>query len=176
MGDNKMISCRSSSYPIHTKYYTNNSGGKNSGGNISKSMSRARNPSEMFMPPARSDASGSGRSKRANKGVGANHLLNVQFGRSVSLTSAEGMPETSSLKRRSSHHYLKSFTKSQFLRASYKFIITPYHDNSDPGLYNPDVLVSWDLVEEVIVPIKNELIDCKCPICLGMIRPVPFKM
>jgi len=57
-------------------------------------------------------------------------------------------------------------TKSQFLQANFKFIVSPYCNADEKGFRYPDELISWDLVLEVIVPTdaKNEI--STCPICL----------
>ena len=116
---------------------------------------------EIFMPLSRQHSNGANKKKSGN----ANHLLNVQFERALNTSSVDILPSSSSTKKRNNRMSL-DISKNQFLQANYKLITTPYQDKIDEGLRNPDHLISWSLVEEVIFPVKDELVDCKCPVCL----------
>ena len=121
----------------------------------------------IFLPPSRQNSNGGGGGKKKKNHSGnANHLLNVQFERAINTFSSDILPPTSSAKKRNSRTSTTAETQSQFLQANYKFIISPYQQQFDEHLYDPDALISWSHVEEVVVPIIDEVIDCKCPICL----------
>lgn len=118
------------------------------------------------MPPSKQHSGyGSNNGSNKKKSGNANHLLNVQFERAINTSSMDILPPSSGAKKRN-NRMSSDFSKNQFLQANYKLIITPYQHKTDEGLKNPDALISWDLVEEVIFPVKDELVDCKCPVCL----------
>ncbi|KAJ3000652.1 hypothetical protein HDV02_004337 [Globomyces sp. JEL0801] len=86
------------------------------------------------------------------KKVSLNHLLNFSF------------PE------RQSHHQpklKKSFTtpfnKERFVNANFRFILKPNYSIKD-HLENPDIIVNWEDVLQMIMPISKSL---TCPICLN---------
>ena len=116
---------------------------------------------EIFLPPSRQHSKGGSKKKSGN----ANHLLNVQFERAINTSSSDILPNSSGTKKRSSRGSY-DISKNQFLQANYKLVTTPYQEIMNVRSYDTDALVSWNFVEEVIVPVKDELIDCKCPICL----------
>lgn len=115
---------------------------------------------EVFIPQQKASEGGT-KGYKKKFGVEANHLLNIQFDRIHSSTG----PQHRRRSTKTQHH--GHMTKSQFLQANYKFIISPFHDGFDEGFYDPDTLVSWSLVEEVIVPVADSDRDCICPVCLG---------
>lgn len=112
------------------------------------------------------DMSGETKSKqrqaRKQKGSDASHLLSFQFEQRAPVPVVT-FPKTSRQRQRGS-----SLSQSQFLQANFKFIISPFSDKNLSGLYDPDVLIPWTEVVEVLVS-NTEDIDQEqqCPICLN---------
>jgi len=95
-----------------------------------------------------------------------NHLLNFQFeprSGAAKLPKSSGNRKSKSSKNREIEAYKPKYNKEQYLQANCKFVVKASGDYS-VHLVDPDVLVNWDLVEQVIL--KTTDVVPNCPICL----------
>jgi hypothetical protein len=111
--------------------------------------------------------------KTRMKGAEANHLLNFQYSRpNASLNTPSKSYSSSGYTRKTPSAKAKRsiMTKTQFLQANFKFIVNPFIPASEEGFYNPDSLVPWDYIEEVVFTSSNKDIERTCPICLDPLK------
>ncbi|XP_012256522.2 RING finger protein 10 [Athalia rosae] len=114
---------------------------------------------------------------QGSKKQNLNHLLNFHYEpRDIHGTSGAWSPGRSTSKyNRNSNRWLPpvqrhKYNKEQFLQANCQFIVKSSGDYS-AYLADPDILVEWDLIEQIRVH-SSEILSC--PICLCV--PVAAKM
>jgi hypothetical protein len=89
-------------------------------------------------------------SKR-NQKVSVNHLLNFSF------------PERQSAITFKKTSNQPTFNKERFVNANFRFVMKPGYDDIEHST-NPDMLVKWESVCQMIVPTSKPI---TCPICLS---------
>lgn len=94
-------------------------------------------------------------SSESKKGISANHLLNF------TLPPRQRPPIFQSNRKTKGISYQPYF-KERFVNANYRFIVSSTESNP-VQLMDPDALVSWSNIEQVIIPSSDFL---SCPICL----------
>ena len=109
---------------------------------------------------------GSGRAGSSNDRSAENKKTSIAHRRDYNKKIAKNDHELFSMQycqKKRVNTALVHMTKSQFLQANFKFIVSPFCSSTEECFKNPDKLVPWDLVLEVIVPHDDGM---SCPICL----------
>lgn len=96
-------------------------------------------------------------SRKYNKS-NASELISFHYDRPTNVSN-------SPITKRRTKPRSNSLTKSQYVCANFKFLISPFCDPKEPALYSPDCLIPWDSVDVVVVPrFSGE--SQVCSICL----------
>jgi hypothetical protein len=95
-----------------------------------------------------------------------NHLLNFQFEPKGHKNKKLGGPASSGgghLRQRNNSYKRPKYNKEQYLQANCQFVVKS-SGNYNVHLADPDTLVDWDLIEQVVL--KTTAAVPSCPICL----------
>lgn len=100
--------------------------------------------------------------KLGNKKLSLNHLLNFTISPPTSSLSNEYRGGSWQTGRSHRKQKLPKYNKEQFLQANCQFVVK---EDGDYSIHttDPDILVDWELVEEILLP-SHEVPSC--PICL----------
>ncbi|KAL5037117.1 hypothetical protein BDV3_006658 [Batrachochytrium dendrobatidis] len=105
--------------------------------------------------------------------VSLNHLINFSFPprqqtiQTVLGGSSSPLGDSSTAARRRKKEYIEPFNKQRFVNANFRFILTPDNNYQAP-LSDPDIIIEWEDIDQVVLlssALENSSI---CPICLSI--------
>jgi len=164
-GNNEIKSPDMRRPPASRRYQSNHKSRKNRGRNRKKVPATERKkavvrnvvtPQSTLRPAENSDRSGN---KMRSGGRSFNHLLNFSYG--------ENRPRNHRTQRAGirTRKVARSvpFDKEKFVQANYRFIVDKQSVDAEKIMRDPDYVVNWDAVEQVIYPTSTVP---NCPICM----------